>query len=415
MLKTYLNALRLFSRNTWLLLLTATLTSFGYIGIYVVLFNLYLLRLNFGLEFIGAINAVAQLGFALFSLPAGALGQRWGSRRMTIWGLAIGGVIFSLLPLAEFLPAAWRASWLMVTYLLAWLAGALYLVNVYPLFTASTGPGERSYAFSVRQALFPLGIFAGTMIGGWLPKLLGPWLGVSPDHPAPYRFVLFLGAGALLIGVFALAATRQVNLEQQPEQITSDGSQPVGLITFIAVITLLSTAGYNMARTFGGVYMNENLQMSIASIGTLLAVSYLLAVPVSLLMPVVITRWGMTQTIKVGLLTLALSLLPLVFIPSWAAAGLGLIGVSLASAFAGPALLLVQQEIVPAAWRPTISGASIMAEGGGTAVLTFGGGFLITAFGYPTFFLTGVILSIMGAGLLWIYAWVPRWLLMHRV
>jgi len=415
MLKIYFNTLRLFNRNTWLLLLTAALTSFGYIGIYVVLFNLYLLRLNFGPEFIGSINAVAQLGFALFSLPAGALGQRWGGRRMTIWGLGIAVAAFGLLSLAEFLPETWRASWLMVTYLLAWLAGALYLVNAYALFTASTEPAERSHAFSVRQALFPLGAFAGTLIGGLLPGVLAPWLGVAPEHPAAYSYTLFLGTGALLVGVFALAATRQVNSEQPQVRIESDGSNPVGLITFMAVISLLATAGYNMARTFAGVYLNESFHMSTASIGTLLSVSYLLAIPVSLLMPAIIARWGKAQTIKVGLLTLAFSLLPLVFIPSSTAAGLSLIGMSLASAFAAPALMLCQQEIVPPAWRPTISGAIVMAEGGGTALLAFGGGYLITVFGYHIFFLIGAILTIMGAGLLWMYAWVPRWMLMRGV
>ena len=415
MLRIYFNTLRLFNRNTWLLLLTAALTSFGYIGIYVVLFNLYLLRLNFGPEFIGSINAVAQLGFALFSLPAGALGERWGSRRMTIWGLGIAAVVFGLLPLAEFLPATWRAGWLMATYLLAWLAGALYLVNAYPFFTASTEPAERGHAFSIRQALFPLGTFAGTLTGGLLPQLLGPWLGVSPEHPAAYRYVLFVGTGALLVGMFALAATHQVNSEQSPERIGSDDSNPIGLITFMAVITLLATAGYNMARTFAGVYLNESFHMSTASIGTLLSVSYLMAVPVSLLMPAVIARWGKTQTIKIGLLTLAFSLLPLVFIPSWMAAGASLIGMSLAFAFATPALMLCQQEIVPPAWRPTISGAIVMAEGGGTALLAFGGGYLITVFGYHIFFLTGVMLTLMGAGLLWMYAWVPRWVLMRSI
>ena len=89
MLKTYLQAIRRFNRNTWLLLIAVATTGFGYIGIYIMLFNLYLLRLGFGPDFVGTINAAAQLSSALFSLPAGALGQRWGTRRMSILGLAL--------------------------------------------------------------------------------------------------------------------------------------------------------------------------------------------------------------------------------------------------------------------------------------------------------------------------------------
>ena len=108
MFKTYLQTLRLFSRNTWLFLLVSVLTTISYVGIYVMLFNLYLLRLGYGLELIGLINAAAQLGVAAFSIPAGMLGRRWGSRRMIIAGLTVATAGLALVPLVEFLPVPWR-------------------------------------------------------------------------------------------------------------------------------------------------------------------------------------------------------------------------------------------------------------------------------------------------------------------
>ena len=416
MLKDYRNALRLVSRNTWLVLIAAAMTGFSYTGIFIMLLNLYLLRLGFGPEFIGAINATAQLGFALFSLPAGALGQRWGSRKMTIYGLVIGAAAFGLLPLAELLPFTWRATWLMATYVLAWLAGALYLVNAYPFLMASTGPEERSYAFSIRQALVPLGTLVGNFSGGLLPVLLVTWLGVSPEQPAPYRYGLLAGVGALLIGVLALSATREVNLKQpQPRAaVAPGGAMPAGLMVFMAALMFFFTAAYGTAGTFTGVYMDERLQISTASIGTVMAVSQLLGVPVALMMPVIVTRWGKFGAIRDGLLVLAIGLLPLAFVPNWAAAGIGFIGVSVAYALITPALTLSQQEIVPPAWRATMSGAMIMARGSGTAFMAFGGGYLIDAYGYPSLFLSGALLAMMGAGLIWLYSWAPRWFLMRH-
>jgi MFS family permease len=167
------------------LLLTVIVVGFSYLGVYVTLFNLYLLRLGYGPVFIGQINAAAQLGFALFSLPAGVLGSRWGSRNVAAAGLGVTALSLGLLPLAEFLPTTWQARWLMTTFITTWLGGALYLVNNYPLLMSITNPAERQHAFSIRQALTPLGSFAGSLASGFLPGLLATAMGFSLTSPRP--------------------------------------------------------------------------------------------------------------------------------------------------------------------------------------------------------------------------------------
>ena len=80
MATTYLQKLRLISRNARLYLAGVALQGPGW-GIFSVLFNLYLLRLGYGPRFVGLVSGAAMLTLALGSLPAGALGRRWGSRR----------------------------------------------------------------------------------------------------------------------------------------------------------------------------------------------------------------------------------------------------------------------------------------------------------------------------------------------
>ena len=82
---TYFQSLRLFDRNIHLFLVTALLVGITFDGgIYSVIFNLFLLRLDYGPETVGQINSAGLLAFALFSLPVGLLGKRWGSRKMMI-------------------------------------------------------------------------------------------------------------------------------------------------------------------------------------------------------------------------------------------------------------------------------------------------------------------------------------------
>ena len=115
----YLRAMRLFSRDVRLFLLSSALIGFCWKGIYAVLFNLYLLRLGYGPRFIGIANAVPTLTYGLACLPAGVLGGRWGVRRSMTLGVVIVAVGLALPPCAEWLPASVRAAWLILAYSVA--------------------------------------------------------------------------------------------------------------------------------------------------------------------------------------------------------------------------------------------------------------------------------------------------------
>ncbi len=87
MLGSYLAALRGLHRNVRLYFVATALLGFSIDGgIYSVVFNLYLVRLGYGPEFIGVVNSVGLLVFALSSLPAGALGAGWAIGRWLLRG-----------------------------------------------------------------------------------------------------------------------------------------------------------------------------------------------------------------------------------------------------------------------------------------------------------------------------------------
>ena len=82
LVSTHREALPLFNRDVRLMLFSQALIGFTIFGgIYTVLLNLYLLRLGYGPQLIGQINAAGALSFALLSIPAGMLADRWGARR----------------------------------------------------------------------------------------------------------------------------------------------------------------------------------------------------------------------------------------------------------------------------------------------------------------------------------------------
>ena len=75
---TYLHVLRDFNRDVRLYLITTMLIGLTVDGgVYTVLFNLYLLRLGYGPEFIGLVNGSGMLLFASSACPPEHSADAW--------------------------------------------------------------------------------------------------------------------------------------------------------------------------------------------------------------------------------------------------------------------------------------------------------------------------------------------------
>ena len=134
-----------FNRNTIMILLATALIGLTFEGgIYAVLFNLYLLRLDYGPEFVGQVNSAGLLAFALSSLPAGLIGSHWGCRNALLNGLGLVMLGMGLLPLAELCPPMWRSAWLFGGLIIMYIGLALFFVNAAPLLMANSRPEQRN-------------------------------------------------------------------------------------------------------------------------------------------------------------------------------------------------------------------------------------------------------------------------------
>lgn len=130
MFADYLATLCTFQRHVWFYFVAISLIGFTVDGgIYSVVFNLFLLRLDYDPAFIIQVNATGLLAFVLCSLPAGALGSHLGNRQAMIVGLSIMMVGSLLLTFSEWIPTAWREPWLFGTYILFHGSIALFFVN----------------------------------------------------------------------------------------------------------------------------------------------------------------------------------------------------------------------------------------------------------------------------------------------
>jgi MFS family permease len=417
-LTAYLQVLRLFSRDVRLFLVSAALVGLAWDGIRAVLFNLYLLRLDYGPELVGVINSVGALSFALFCPPSGLIGTRWGSRNALLAGMGLIAAGFGLLPLAEFWMGAWRTGWLLLSTMVAYLGLALYLVNGLPFMMGATGPEERYHVFSVHIALIPLAAFAGSLLAGALPGLFASLFGFSLEGAAAYRFPLWLATLLLLPGLVVLLSVGTVEDRRAPlaplaAPAPTVQSAPYGLFLAIALLMALRFGGRGAMMTFFNVYLDEGLGAPTALIGALAAAGQLLSVPTALITPLLVARWGNPRTIFWGTIGVALCALPLALVPHWAAAGFGFVSSGALFAVTTGPFRVFSQELVTPNWRATMASAFMMGAGLAFSGTSLAGGYLIATLGYGALFLTTIGLLVAGALAFWLFFRVPRGELAH--
>jgi MFS family permease len=386
-------------------------------GIYAVLLNLYLLRLDYGPEQIGLINAAGTFTFGLCSLPAGALGARWGSRRMLLLGLVMLLVGCVLIPLADMLAPAWRLPWLLVNQVVLYIGLALYFVNTAPYILEVVSPARRNQIFSLQTALLSLAAFVGSLVGGLLPPAVGALLGASTEQPAPYRYALLVAGLAVLPALLAFRGARPNPVDGKSDVVTATepaadvaaippaATAILGLLALIALVRLLQVSGLAALTTFFNVYLDRELLLPTAQIGAIIACARLLGVPAALATSALTARFGNRAVVIGASLGTALSILPIALIPHWGAASLSFVGVIGLSWIRYAASTVYFLELVPPSRRATVSGVTEMAAGITFTVLAYGGGYAIERFGYRSLFLAGAALTGLSALVFWRAFW----------
>lgn len=379
-------------------------------GVYAVLLNLYLLRMDYGPAEIGLVNATGTFTFALASLPAGLLGARWGSRRLMLAGLGmlLAGAV--LLPLADALAPGLRLPWLIGIGVVLYLGLALFFVNTAPFLMGVVAPERRIHVVGLQTATLSISAFVGSLVGGLLPPLFARLTGTELTDAAPYRYALIVAglclAGALvaIAGVPASpAAPRPAPAPGTAERPTSLLPSIAGLLAMIALARMLQVAGVAAVVTFTNVYMDAALLLPTAVIGAIIAAGRLVGAGAALSTAALTRRHGNWAVVFWSSVVTALCVLPIALVPHWGAAAFSFVSVVALSWIRYASSLVYFLELVPDEARATTSGVLEMAAGVCFTIVTFGGGLLIARYGYSSLFLAAAATTAVSAAAFWIF------------
>src|SRR5882672_2018747 len=152
-------AIRSFSRNARLFI--AHVIGMDTVhGTSLVLVNLYFLAVGLPIEFIGLRLLLSGIAGAIFSVPAGIISDRIGRKWSFILGDGIGAALYVITIFSVDQPV------LLVTGVLAAIAGTLHGVSEPAFMAENSEPRERVHLFSVSDGLRTLSAMVGSLLGG---------------------------------------------------------------------------------------------------------------------------------------------------------------------------------------------------------------------------------------------------------
>lgn len=251
------------------LMIFLLLTAFGASDL---LFNLYLTRLGYREDFIGLVNAVTQLIWAVAAATAGALAHRWTSRRVLIIGALVLGVGYAA---RGAITAPW---WILLTFSVGCVGGGWVFAIGMNYIADYTTAARRLGAIALYTMASSLSTTLGSIGGGWLPSAMARIGGVG-GGAAPLRLTLLLSAGIIFLSVLPLLGVGPPPAEPSaavpPDRVPSTPRLPPrrtpaqqtrrDMVVYFAFAFVLA-GGVAMVIPFYNVYLSRH-GFSTAAIG----------------------------------------------------------------------------------------------------------------------------------------------------
>jgi MFS family permease len=397
---SYAAKVKRFSFNARMYLLFVFLTTLN-AGIYGVIFNLYILRLGFGEDFLGLILSSSSTAMGLFAIPAAFVCDRLGRKRTLLLSSLLS--VFSLL----FLYNITSPSLLVLFSVAMGMAGSLSLITGSTFLLENSAREERMYLFSMSSLIYTFSILSGNMIGGSFPGVMAGIFSLEIGGAEAYRLTLYLSliaTTASLLPLIFVTEAKALNGDGIGSQlgiyISIFKSKAVRQMTFFYC---LYGIGWGTSLPYFNVYFATVLGADANQIGIFFSISQLFMIFGYFMVPILAERTGRVKLVaSVQILSIPFLLL-FVHTNNLLLAVIGFVMRYMLMNMANPILNSFKLEIVKPEERSIINSVMWMACYTFVGIGTYAGGMMM-AEGYSSMpFLITALLYGVTAVLYYIY------------
>ena len=413
----------LFQRNAQLYLLNSILGGLSF-SVYSLFFNLYILARGYPKDFLGLLAALPSAVALLAAVPMGMLSDRIGRRKAMVWG-----TLGSLLAVVA---VAWgsNAAVLVAAVILMGMGNELFNVSASPFMMENSGERERTALFSTSFGLSTLAGFAGSLVGGQLPRLMSSTFALTPDSAPAYGAALLSSPLLMTLSLLPLLWMREPPRPHRPLNLALPNARLVALaiedtwrraraapvtawrglrhqrlIVKLLLPNAIISLGAALLIPYMNVFFRERHQVPDGTLGLIFALSSVVTGVATLAAPLLSGRLGKVRAVA---LTQALSLpfllaigfapwLPLAALAFWARGALMNMG--------GPIYNAFTMEQVAEGERATVNAFASVTWNIGWAVCPYVSGLVQERWGFnPLFAATSMLYGLAAALTYWFFA-----------
>ncbi len=385
-----------FRRDIKLFLLYNLLANVGF-GAFQLIFNLYLTRLNLHEDDIGLFSAAQTLSMAATAALMGPLLGRLG-----IWRCITGGV--SVFLLASFgLAFAEHPTPLLALSICYGVGLAFLFTATMPFVIEWARPDQRQHVAAVSFSLISLAATIGSLLGGFLPDLLGG------ESVGAYRWTLVSGTAIGTFSLVPLFLMREARRGKKhdlasnaaPESVSERRRSRWDLSVFVLIGGLMAL-GAGAVIPFYNVYLTT-LGASARQVGYIFAAGGLAAAALGLMAPAVSRRLGSLRAVAMLRLAVVPCYALLIVSPGIGVAVLAHLVRQTSISMAWPIDSTFIAEVLPPRSRASVFGFRSAAWNVGFSGASLLGGQIIVRSGYDLTFVALMFFSIVSAALFMVY------------
>lgn len=404
-MRSLVNRIRNYSGDIRLYLLYTLLANVA-IGVFALVFNLYLIELGQREDYIGIFNAIQTMAMAATAVSLG-----WFINRYGIWNVVFAGTVAYLV--ASILLVVVTQPAILLAMSALWGAStALVFTPVMPFLADLARPRQRQEVATITMSLVSLSTTIGSLVGGWSPFIFEVGLGFERPSAAAFRATMLVGIVIAGLGVQPLLKMTRERKEARPrkpsqvdESYHSEDSTPSTIrnrmFAYIAV-GLVMSLGAGAVFPFYNVFLSE-VGATSGQIGMVFAGAWTIAAVVGLASPYVSGKLGSqlgASLIRLLPIPLFLLLMPFPILPLAIVAHL--VRVS-SITMSWPIESSYISDVLPDTVRNSVFGYRSAAWNVGFSLSSFVGGALIVRYGYSINFALYAVAMVIAMGWYYLY------------
>ncbi|MHA1929976.1 MAG: MFS transporter [Candidatus Thorarchaeota archaeon] len=289
---SYRDRIRLFRKDARLYIVSNATGSFAY-GISSVILNLYLVESGFGEDFLGLFLSISMFATAFIAIGAGMVSDRRSRKPIILISSVITFISF-IIAYTTLDPMS-----LIISQIFFGLSSAFSQVSWSAYITDLSTDDERAHLFGVGAGISLLALFAGNILGGFLPDIFMNVLPVAGSLFIAYRFTLLFSLIPMALSAIAVLPMTK----DEPKEITSGFSFSnvvnwdfIGkYATTVSVVGL----GAGMIVMFFNIFFKQEFAADSTAIGIIFGINTLVLATGNFLAPAMADRIGKVKTVAI--------------------------------------------------------------------------------------------------------------------